>query len=79
MNYICILPLSGLKSDDPLHPAFNPTLFVHTTSKKRRQAEAGLERHKRLEDLRNKRSIAVAPASSPEAQDDDDDDAGSFH
>ncbi|KAM9823363.1 uncharacterized protein ACBT44_008150 isoform 1-T1 [Syngnathus typhle] len=48
-SYICSDHfVGGAKSDDPLHPAYVPTLFTFTSSEKKRK-EASLHRHKRVE------------------------------
>ncbi len=42
----CIVCTVGRKSDDPLSPAYVPSIFSFTTSPKKRRAEQGLERYK---------------------------------
>ena len=41
----CTVLLLGRKSEDPLSPAYIPSLFSFTPSPKKRRAEQGLERY----------------------------------
>ena len=71
----------GKRSDDPLSPAFVPSLFAYTEPRKKRQAEEALEKYlsvkkrkERIENMRiekeaSKQQDAIVIESEPELVD----------
>ena len=53
---IHFINVSGAKNDDPLHPAYVPTLFSFTSSQKKTRREASLYRHNTAEKLDQSKS-----------------------
>ena len=49
--------LLGRKGDDPLSPAYTPSIFSFTLSPKKRRAEQGLERYEASKRRREDKNI----------------------
>ena len=63
LNVVYVL---GRKCNDPLSPAYTPSIFSFTSSPKKRRAEQGLERYEAAKRRREDRDINEATSSSVE-------------